>query len=183
MRDGLSFVWRRPVLRNFLLLFVAVNLVTPSVSAQLVAFLKQNMRADDSQVGLFYAAGSLGVVVLSLYVGRVRRRFHYGTIVIGSLVLNGSMTIALALTHFYALATLWWAGISGLTALLNIVTSSIGQASTPRVLLGRVLGIVRMVVWAPIPLSTVAGGFIIERTNAVTPLYVAIGILLIPWLA
>jgi hypothetical protein len=43
----------------------------------------------------------------------------------------------------------------------------------------RVLGISRVVAWAPIPLGTVAGGFLVERTNQVAPLYAGIGVLLI----
>ncbi len=45
--------------------------------------------------------------------------------------------------------------------------------------MGRVLGISRVVAWAPIPLGTITGGLLAERTNDVAPLYAAIGILLI----
>jgi len=179
IREGISFIRHRPVLRDILLLYVAVNLFAPTVNAQLVAFLKQDLRADDARIGLFYAAGSVGVAVLSLSSDWVRRRFPFGTVVIGAWVLNGSLTIALALTHSYALAAVWWAGISGLAALGDIASSTLGQAHTPRALMGRVLGVVRVVAWAPIPLSTVAGGFLVEQTNQVAPLYAAIGVLLI----
>ncbi len=84
MREGISFIWSRPILRNILLLFFAVNLFAPTVSAQLVAFLKHDLRAGDGQVGLFYAAGSVGVAVLSLSAGWVRRRFSFGTVMVGA---------------------------------------------------------------------------------------------------
>jgi len=184
LRKGLRYVWDQPVLRSIVALFVAVNAFAPTVSAQLVLFVKRDLRADNAHVGIFYGAGSLGVAVLALGAGRVHRRYPYGIIVLGALMLNGVLTVALALTRWYDLALLLWAAISGLTALGDIATGSLTQARTPGALMGRVTSVSRVLAWSTIPLGTMVGGFLVARTKQVTLVYAVIGtlIVLIAWI-
>jgi hypothetical protein len=64
--------------RNILLLAVLSNFLGSTTYAQLVFFAKQQLRATDTETGLLYAAGSAGVVVLSLAAGRLRNHLSLG---------------------------------------------------------------------------------------------------------
>src|SRR5918994_6265260 len=71
--EGLRYVLGHPVLRNISIMMALINLVGSTVYAQLVVFAKRQLDASDSRVALLYAAGSAGVVLLSLAAGPVRR--------------------------------------------------------------------------------------------------------------
>src|SRR2546430_13275229 len=75
-----------------------INMVGATVFAELVLFAKQAVRAEDSEVGLLFAAGGAGVVVLSLAAGPLRRRWAFGNVALGPPMLDGLLTVALAYT-------------------------------------------------------------------------------------
>jgi MFS family permease len=176
--EGLRYVLSHPVLRSISLMMALVNLVSTTVTTQLVLFAKSQLSASDTQVGLLYAAGSAGVVVLSLAAGFLRKRWSFSTVALGALMLNGLLTVILALMHWYWAALSLWALISGLFILFNINTSSLRQAIVPDHLLGRVMTIAAVVAWSPIPLGALIGGLIIEQIRNVALVYGVIGVLI-----
>src|SRR2546421_2125772 len=169
--EGLRYVLGHPVLRSISLMMALVNLVSTTVNTQLVLFAKSQLSASDTQIGLLYSAGSAGVVVLSLAAGFLRKRWSFSTMGLGALMLNGLLTVILALMHWYWVALSLWALISGLFILFNINTSSLRQAIVPDHLLGRVMTIAAVVAWSPIPLGALIGGLIIEQIRNVALVY------------
>lgn len=175
--EGLRYVLGHPVLRNISLMMALVNFVGSTVYAQLVLFAKDRLQASDSQVGVLYSAGSLGVVVLSLAAGPLRKRWSFSTVALGALALQGLLMIGLALTRFYWAALLIWMLCSGLGILFNINTGSLRQAIVPNHLLGRVLSIAGVLAWSAIPLGNLLGGLAITWTGDVALVYAVIGVL------
>ena len=175
--EGLRYVLRHPVLRNISLMMALVNFVASTVNAQLVLFAKQQLGAGDTQVGLIFSAGSAGVVVLGLAAGALRKRWSFSTVALGALMLSGLLTFVFAQTTSYWLALPLWTAIEGLAILFNINTSSLRQAIVPNHLLGRVISIAGVLAWSAIPLGTLLGGWLIERTGNVALVFAAIGVL------
>jgi MFS family permease len=177
--EGLRYVLRHPVLRNISAMMAIINLLFSSVIAQLVLFAKDRLAATDSQVGVLYSAGSVGVVVLSLLAGRLRRRWSFSRVALSALVLDGLATVALSFTRWYWLALPLWAFSSGLGILFNINTGSLRQQIVPNEMLGRVISIAGVLAWSAIPLGTLLGGLAIERTGNVALVYGVIGALVV----
>ena len=175
--DGLRYVLGHPVLRSISAMMALINLVGATVYAQLVVFAKGQLDASDSRVALLYAAGSAGVVLLSLAAGPVRRRLSFSLAALGALLLDGLLTIALAATRWYWVALVLWAAISGLGIFFNINTGSLRQQIVPNHLLGRVMSIAGVLAWSAIPLGALAGGWAVERTGSVALVYGVIGAL------
>jgi MFS family permease len=173
--DGLRYVLGHPVLRSISAMMALINLVGATVYAQLVVFAKGQLDASDSRVALLYAAGSAGVVLLSLAAGPVRRRLSFSLAALGALLLDGLLTIALAATRWYWVALVLWAAISGLGIFFNINTGSLRQQIVPNHLLGRVISIAGVLAWSAIPLGALAGGWAVERTGSVALVYAVIG--------
>jgi MFS family permease len=173
--DGLRYVLGHPILRNISAMMALVNLVAATTYAQLVLFAKRQLDASDAQVGLLYAAGSAGVVLLSLAAGPLRRRLSFSRAALGALVLDGVLTLALAGVHWFWLAVPLWAAIAGLGLFFNINTMSLRQQIVPNHLLGRVISIAGVLAWSAIPLGALAGGWAIERTGSVALVYGVIG--------
>ncbi len=175
--EGLRYVLRHPVLRNISAMMALVNVVSITAYAQLVVLAKQRYAASDAQIGLLFAAGGVGVFLLSLAAGPLRRRLSFGTVALGALMLSGLLTVALAFAPTYPLAVACWGLSSGFGILFNINTGSLRQAIVPNQLLGRVITIAMVLAWSANPLGAMAGGIAIERTHDVQLVYAAVGVL------
>ena len=175
--DGLRYVLGHPVLRNISAMMALINLVGATVYTQLVVFAKRQLEASDSQVALLYAAGSVGVVLLSLAAGPLRRRLSFSVAALGALALDGLLTVVLAATSWYWAALVLWAAISGLGIFFNINTGSLRQQIVPNHLLGRVISIAGVLAWSAIPVGALAGGWAVERSGSVALVYGVIGAL------
>ena len=175
--DGLRYVLGHPVLRNISAMMALINLVGATVYTQLVVFAKRQLEASDSQVALLYAAGSAGIVLLSLAAGPLRRRLSFSVAALGALALDGLLTVVLAATSWYWAALVLWAAISGLGIFFNINTGSLRQQIVPNHLLGRVISIAGVLAWSAIPVGALAGGWAVERSGSVALVYGVIGAL------
>jgi len=175
--EGLRYVLGHPVLRNISAMMALINLVSATVYAQLVVFAKRQLDASDSRVALLYAAGSAGIVLLSLAAGPVRRRLSFSVAALGALTLDGLLIMVLAGIRWYWAALVLWAAISGLGLFFNINTNSLRQQIVPDHLLGRVMSIAGVLAWSAIPVGALAGGWAVERTGSVALVYGVVGAL------
>lgn len=174
--EGLRYVLS--VLRSISAMMALVNLVSVTALAQLVLLAKSRYGASDPEVGLFFAAGGLGVVVCSLAAGPLRRRFSFGNVALGALMLAGLLTVGLALAPSLPVAIVLWGSSAGLGTLFNINTGSLRQAIVPDRLLGRVITIAMVLAWSANPIGALAGGIAIERTGDVRLVYAGVGTLM-----
>src|SRR5207244_11751163 len=113
-----------PVLRNISIMMAMVNFVGTTAYAQLIYFAKVRLQASDFQASLLYSAGSLGVVILALAAGPLRKRLSFSTVALGALMLEGILTVVFSLMRMYWMAVVIWTLIGGLGILFNIYTSS-----------------------------------------------------------
>ena len=174
--EGLRYVLGHPVLRAISLMMALINFVMSTQAAQLVIFAKERLGASDARVGLLYSAGSVGVVLLSLAAGPLRRRWSFSRVALGALMLSGLLSAAFALVRDYRLALPLWALISGLAIVFNINTGSLRQAIVPNELLGRVMSVAMVLAFSAIPLGTLLGGALIQATGNIAAIYAAIGL-------
>ena len=175
--EGLRYVLGHPVLRNISIMMALINLVFVTTQSQLVLFAKERLDADDPQVGLLYSAGSLGIVFLSLAAGPVRERISFSKAALGALMLDGLLIIGFASVGSYWVALPVWALASGLGIFFNINTSSLRQQIVPNHMLGRVQTIAGVLAWSAIPVGSLLGGLVIEKTGNVALAYGGIGVL------
>ena len=168
-----------PVLRNTCFMMSLINCVGFSVYAQLMLFAKERLGASNAQLGLLYAAGGVGMILLALLAGPLRRRLPFNKVALGTLMVGGSLIVLLAFTRAYWTAVLLWASIWGLVILFDINSNSLWQEIVPRRLLGRVQSTVSVLSWSAIPLGILIGGLAIELTHDVAFVYAAIGVLVL----
>jgi len=175
--EGLSFLFGHPVLRNISIMMALVNFVSMTVAGQLVFFAKVQLHATNQQVGLLFSANAVGILLLSLAAGPLRRHWPFSRVALGLLEIQGFVVIILAQFHnFWAvlpLIALW----QGLGALFTINTTSLRQTLTPNHLLGRVVATSSVLGSAMIPFGGLLGGFAIARTGDVGLIFTVIGAL------
>jgi predicted MFS family arabinose efflux permease len=177
--EGLRYVLRHPLLRAIAISAALVNFVVVTIGTQMVLFVKERLQASDIQLGLIYAAESLGVISLSLVAGSLRKRLPFSTVALGALILHGVLTIALALTRVVWVALPLVALMAGLMMLFNINVISLRQAIVPNMLLGRVTSVLNVLAGSVMPLGALIGGMLIEQTHNVALVYGAIGGLIV----
>ena len=176
--EGLRYVFSNPVLRNISIMMALVNFVGTTTYAQLIFFAKVRLQATDFKASLLYSAGSLGVVILALAAGPLRKHWSFSTVALGALMLEGILTVVFSLMRMYWAAVVLWTLIGGLGILFNINTSSLRQTIVPNHLLGRVVSIASVLAWSAIPLGSLLGGFAISWTQNVALVYGVIGVLM-----
>jgi MFS family permease len=174
--EGLRYVLRHPVLRNISAMMALYNLVNNMAFPQLVLFAKRQLIATDAQVAWLYAAGSVGMVVFSLLAGPLRKRWSFGVVALGGLMLGGLGMLALSFQHQFWVAMPIWA-FCGIGVLLDINTFSLRQAIVPNEMLGRVISIAGVLAWSAIPVGSLVGGALVQRTGNVALVFGLVGTL------
>ncbi len=176
--DGLRYVFGHPVLRAISVMMALVNLVAFTTNAQIVLFAQFQFQANDTQIGILYAAAGLGPAVLSLMAGLLRKHWSFSKVALGTLMLYGLSIVTLSLIHWYWAGVFLWGLIWGLSILFNINTTSLRQSMVPSQMLGRVMTTATVLGWSAIPLGTIIGGIVIEQVKNVTLVYGVIGLLI-----
>ena len=174
--EGLRYVLGHPVLRTISVMMALINFVGVTQATQLVLFAKEELDATDAQVGILYGAGSAGVVVIGLVAGAIRRRLSFAVTALGALVVSGLSLAAMGVFTWYPVALVLWASATGFGLLLNINTGALRQAIVPPNMFGRVISIAGVLAWSAIPLGALAGAAVIEATDDVAAVYIAIGL-------
>jgi MFS family permease len=116
--EGLHYVLRSPILFWLTLLLLLFNFILPTADVQIVWYAKHWLGASDTQIGLMYASDGIGVVVFSLLTNRLRKRWSFGVVALGSMMVLGLLTTLMACTHWYPFVLVIWALRGG--AMLNV---------------------------------------------------------------
>ncbi len=164
IREGLSWLWRQPLIRYMAILSGGFNLIGAGVPLMIIVLAK-SLGAQDAQVGLIFSIGGLGGIAGSLAGGQLQRRFSFGQVII-------SITwTQVVLFPLYLLARQYFF-VGVITALLflaipiyNVVQFSYRLALIPDSLQGRVNSTFRLIAWGLRPLGAAATGFLLERVG------------------
>jgi Na+/melibiose symporter-like transporter len=135
---GAGFLWRHPVLRSLTILLTALIFFWQGLVDLFIFYLKNDLAQPDQTVGSVMAVATVGTLVGSLGVARLRRRIGFGASWIGSTVLAGLAVAAVAFTHSVVGVALLATVAYALTAVGGICSMSLRQEVTPDALLGRV---------------------------------------------
>jgi MFS family permease len=178
VREGLTFVWHHPVLRDIAVMMAAVNFFGATLTVQLVVYVREHLGGSDSAFGYVNAAGAVGVVVVSLLAAPLRRRFPLGAVLLGTPIALGGLAVMMGATHTYLAGLVLWALYSGLLVLFNLNTRTLRQQLVPDRLIGRVVTTSSVLAWSAIPLGSVLGGVAVARLG-IGPVFVFVGVAIV----
>jgi MFS family permease len=161
VREGLSFLLRRPMLRTMALMVGMLNFASSAVGTVLVLFAvgpESAMGLTEPQFGMLFAvmaaAGLLGGLVAEPVQRRLGRARVVTLAVLGMIAYVGIPALT---TNLVVITVGLFAG--GLALMLgNIAMVSFRQRVTPDHLLGRVNSTFRLVAWGTRPLGAAVGG-------------------------
>lgn len=171
--QGLSHVWRSPVLRASAATAGTYNLFNSAVIAVLVLHLSRTVELSAFEVGLVLAATGPGALVGAALAAPASRLLGLGPTMIGGIVLAGASVLLVPLVGGLALL-LTLRFLNGLgQPFYNVNQASLRQAIVPPSLQGRVQATLSVVAGAAAPIGAISGGLLGERFGTRVALLVA----------
>ena len=161
LREGLSFVFRQPLLRILVLVTGGVNFFWNIGLGVVIVYLVRELELSPAMLGLVIAVGEVGAIGGAVVSGRVARRFGVGRTIVCTAVLTNIGILAVPLAPPSRPEPVLMVGFL-LGALFgnifNVNQLSLRQAITPERLQGRMNSVVRFMYWGPQPVGMVIGG-------------------------
>lgn len=171
--EGITWLWRHPLLRSLSLLAGASNLVGTAMLSVFVLFAQEILGLSDIGFGIVLSATGVGGILGSATAHRMEKRFGPGTLLLGSLAGIGVGALAVALTSspIVVAASFFVDGL--LVGYWNVVVVSLRQQITPDALRGRVASDARTLAFGAIPLGALLGGILGDTVSLRAPFFVA----------
>lgn len=141
MREGLSFVFRAPMIRSTMLLDFFATFFS-SATALLPLFAQDILKVGPAGYGWLYAAPAVGAVIGSAAMLPLSHRLvRQGEILLWAVVSYGFATVMFGLSHTFWLTflALAWSGASD--AVSMVIRNLIRQLETPDAIRGRMVGV------------------------------------------
>jgi predicted MFS family arabinose efflux permease len=163
--EGLRWLWNDQLVRRMALITGVSNGVQAAIPLLLIV-LAQQRGASESQIGLIFSLAGVGGMVGALVGGMVQRRMRFGSVIVGTLVVQ-----ALLFPLFGIAASAWTLGLvfgalQFFGPIYNVVQFSYRIARIPDALQGRVNSSFRLIAFVLNPVGSLACGVLIERASA-----------------
>ncbi len=179
VREGVSFFRSDPLLQMLAAVVVFFAFCQAMVFSTLVLLAKGPLGLGSWGFGLLIAAASVGNVLGGLVGGRIERRRRADTVLIGAGVTVALAYMLAAATDDYLVVGIALFVEAVCVAAANVANVTARQRIIPSHLLGRTLGVFRLLICGVIPLGAVAGGLLAEFGTPRTPLLAAGGLQLL----
>jgi len=163
---GFRFMLGDSCMRTITLMSLCLNTFGWIGMAAAVPFLKRDFGVSDQLVGVFYGIGNVACVVGSLYAGRMSDRWAFGRALTVAYILDGLVALPIPFTHSYWVVVLFAALANGVAQFE--ITQIVGWRLrvTPKEMVGRVFGAVRLVALGGIVPGAIVGGFVADHYGA-----------------
>jgi MFS family permease len=159
--DGLTFVWRHPVLRKITACTATGNLFIAMEMSLSMLFLVRVVHVRPALTGLLMALASLGGVVGAVLSGPLSRRIGADRILWFAPLVFAIPGLLIPLTRpgwGIVLFPLGSAATTFSSVVYNVGQLSYRQAACPPELLGRMNAAIRWVAWGALPLGGLLAG-------------------------
>ncbi len=179
LSTGIRFVWNEPTLRVMLLFLVPLIIAEQSTNNLMIYYFKHNLFWNDTSVGIFFGASSIGALLGGLLANTLRHRFGFGFCYLGGLLLIGmGMVLIMVAPAFLLLYVLLDIGIVFGYSVNSIGSLSLRQEITPDWLMGRVSAVFMTAAMALGPIGALLSTAIAVWVGAV-PVLIGLGAILV----
>jgi MFS family permease len=179
--EGVSFVFRHPLLRVIAVTTGLANLFTAYLFAVQVVFWTQELRLSPLAIGLLLSASAVGGVAGALLAQPLSRRVGQVRLILLSITVSSPFALLWPLSTGSVAAVMFGLGLAVVwfgAVVYNVAQLSFRQLICPNELLGRMNATMRFVASVVMPIGAVAGGALATVAGPRAALWVcAIGFL------
>lgn len=165
IRQGLRITYRNPFLRALVGVAASYNFFDQWILTLWVLYAVHDLGMKPGLIGIVMAGGAVGAVLGSMATGPSTRRLGLGGALVGSVVVESIVLLAVPLTpahHLFTAPVITVAfALNGVgVALSSVAAVSIRQSVTPDELLGRMTASYRSISYGAVPLGAAVGGLV-----------------------
>jgi MFS family permease len=176
LREGLSYLWREPILRSNVYSAGLANFAYGMVWAVFLVFAIRILELHAGVIGLIIAVGEAGGILGAVLASRVGAKLGVGPAMIAATATYGIGNVLIATaprTAAIPLLTLGW-GLGSFAAMITAVLGpTIRQVIVPQRLQGRVVGAIRSVIRGVVPLGAITAGALAATIGVRQTLFIA----------
>jgi MFS family permease len=165
IREGLHFVWSRPVLLGAMTLDMFA-VIFGGARALLPIYATDILDAGAFGYGLLYAASEVGALLMSILLLMLPSIDRIGRVLVFSVAAYGIATMAFGLSRSFVLSLIAFTAVGMADQVSVIMRTMTIQFLTPDELRGRVSAVNSIFISASNQLGAVESGFVAALTNA-----------------
>jgi hypothetical protein len=160
LTEGVRWFLRSPLIRSITILTTCINLGSGGLEAVLALFARNYLRLGPAGYGLLIAVGAIGSFAGGLLAERVTTARVRRSAILWIAPVNGLCFMMIGLFPNRIVAFSLFIAFGVTISIFRVHASSLRQAKVPPDMLGRVLGVHRVVCWGALPVGAVGSGVI-----------------------
>ncbi|QQQ51099.1 MFS transporter [Pseudomonas syringae] len=161
LKNGLLYVVRHRELFSFVLLFFFCNFGFALIGASLIYIYTTLLAVPLIDIGYYYGLIGAGAVTGSALGSVLVKRFHAGILIRRSCLLAGAFALAGALTTAPWPLSALWALSTCCQSIVVVAFFTYRQQAVPLAILGRTVGITRLIAYLAIPPASLLSGWLL----------------------
>jgi MFS family permease len=166
IREGLAFVWSRPVMLGAMTLDMFA-VIFGGAKALLPIYAVDILHTDASGYGVLSASLEVGALLMAVALVALPMPSHTGRTLLASVAAFGLATVLFGASTSMALSVLAYAAVGAADQVSMVMRQNAIQLATPDELRGRVTAVNSVFVNASNQLGAVESGIVAAATNAV----------------
>lgn len=166
LADGLRYVLSDANLSAFSLLFFCVNFGLALIGANLVFIFSSVYGVAQEDIGLYYGVIGAGAVSGSFLAPHLMNRFEEAFLIVGCCALAGLLALLACLAKTPIAMSVVWALSTACQSVVVVTFFTFRQRVVPSVLLGRTIGVTRLISYLAIPAASLLGGLLLDRQHS-----------------
>jgi MFS family permease len=160
LKDGVRWFLGSPLIRSITVVTTCINLGSGGLEAVLALFARDHLGLGPAGYGLLIAVGAIGSFTGGLVAERVVTARARRTVILWTAPVNGACFILIGLFPDRVVTFAMFVAFGVTISVFRVHASSLRQARVPAEMLGRVLGVHRVVCWGALPVGALGAGVI-----------------------
>lgn len=163
LKTGFRYVFNNRHLTSFSALFMCVNFGLALIGAGLLYIFASVLNTPIGELGYYYGIIGVGAVTGSFIASFLVSRLKPSAMIVGSCFLAGSFSLAGGFATTPLAVSLLWAVSTAFQSMVVIAFFTFRQQVVPPEILGRTIGITRLISYLAIPPATILGGWLLDE--------------------
>ena len=166
LAEGMRYVISDATLISFSLLFFCVNFGFGLISSNLIYIFSTILHVPQENIGYYYAVIGAGAITGSFIAPKIIGTMSDAKIIINCCFSAGILAVLACLTTSALSLALIWAASIACVSIVIVTFFTFRQKVVPKELLGRTVGVTRLISYLAIPPASIIGGILMDKTHS-----------------